>query len=118
MQIIFFYIFTINLIFSHSILIIISLAIKNRLFTADNLGKRGWAGNELCVLCGAHMESTDHLFLKCVYTRFVIGYGEGDLGFESTGWDIRDVWEKWKKEEGNEEQTRGRTALAANWWVI
>ncbi|OAY80105.1 hypothetical protein ACMD2_20376 [Ananas comosus] len=39
---------------------------------ADNLLKKGWLGDPLCVLCGEVMETVDHLLIGCVYTKFML----------------------------------------------
>jgi hypothetical protein len=45
------------------------LALQNRLWTADRLEKRGWPNCGLCPLCKQTMESANHLFVHCRFTR-------------------------------------------------
>ncbi|OAY77330.1 Serine/threonine-protein kinase STY46 [Ananas comosus] len=40
------------------------IVLKKRPLTADNLLKRGWTGNTVCVLCGTEEETVDHLFVR------------------------------------------------------
>jgi zinc-binding in reverse transcriptase len=40
------------------------LALHNRIFTRDNLSKRGWVVPLICPFCSA-LESIDHLFFRC-----------------------------------------------------
>lgn len=42
--------------------------IKNRIWTADRLERRGWPNCGLCQLCRKEPESTTHLLLKCRYS--------------------------------------------------
>nr|CAD1826748.1 unnamed protein product [Ananas comosus var. bracteatus] len=46
------------------------LVLKKRSLTADNLIKRGWICNTKCMLCGLEEKTVDHLFSKCIVTRF------------------------------------------------
>ncbi|OAY74397.1 putative ribonuclease H protein, partial [Ananas comosus] len=41
------------------------IVLKKRPLTADNLLKRGWSGNTVCMLCGSEEETVDHLFVQC-----------------------------------------------------
>ena len=44
------------------------LAIQDRIWTDDRLGRRGWANCGLCQLCKREQETGPHLFFKCRYT--------------------------------------------------
>ncbi|OAY69027.1 LINE-1 retrotransposable element ORF2 protein [Ananas comosus] len=48
------------------------IVLKKRPLTADNLLKRGWTGNTVCVLCESEEETVDHLFAQCVFSRFLM----------------------------------------------
>lgn len=48
------------------------LVLKKKIPTIDNLLKRGWIGNTICVLCGSKFETFDHLFTRCVFLRFLM----------------------------------------------
>jgi hypothetical protein len=40
------------------------------MLTKDNLGRRNWNGNKICVFC-SQPESIKHLFFYCHFTRFL-----------------------------------------------
>ena len=44
------------------------LAKQNKILTRDNLGKKGWIGDQSCVFCTSQ-ESVSHLFLLCPLAR-------------------------------------------------
>jgi hypothetical protein len=48
-----------------------SLMVKGRCLTADNLAKRGWPHDLGCPLCSYEQEDYDHLFPKCSFTNRV-----------------------------------------------
>ena len=48
------------------------LSLLNRINTCDNLIKKGWIGPYWCCLCRSYLESVDHLFHDCNFTRKVI----------------------------------------------
>jgi hypothetical protein len=45
------------------------LGIRNRIWTADRLERRGWDNCGLCQLCKQTQESAAHLFSQCRYTK-------------------------------------------------
>jgi len=45
------------------------LAIKQRIWTADRLAKRGLPHHAACPLCDQEQETAQHLLLTCVFTR-------------------------------------------------
>ncbi len=92
--------------------------LRNHLLTTDNLLKRGWTGNSLCVFCGVVAETTYHLFTGCVYSRFVIGKGNGNAGFQSLQDSVRGEWERRLGGGCTTATNRTLSLLAANWWVL
>ena len=48
------------------------LSLLNKINTCDNLMKKGWIGPFWCCLCKSALESVDHLFHGCSFTRKVI----------------------------------------------
>lgn len=70
------------------------LALKKRLPTTDLLVKRGWAGNTTCALYGAKDESVDHLFTRCVFTKFIIVMGVNGIQATDLGSDVNRVWQR------------------------
>lgn len=69
------------------------LALKKRLPTTDLLAKRGWVGNSICVLCGVEDESVDHLFTRCVFTKFIIVMEVTGIQVTDLDNDVIRVWE-------------------------
>ncbi len=98
--------------------ILVWLVLKKRLLTTDNLLKRGWTGNTLCVLCGVIPETVDHLFTKCVFTRFVMWKVSEDLGSEDSGDDTKSLWEKWMSRGGTRSSDSNLVCLSTIWWAI
>ena len=47
------------------------LSLLNKINTCDNLTKKGWIGPSWCCLCKSALESVDHLFHSCSFTRKV-----------------------------------------------
>jgi hypothetical protein len=45
------------------------LVTQNRVWTADRLAKRGWPNCGLCPLCKQCVESVNHLFIHCRFTK-------------------------------------------------
>ncbi len=54
-----------------SIKIFVWLAARNRLLTADQLSRRGWAGPSVCTLSMAHAERLDHILFDCPFARTI-----------------------------------------------
>lgn len=73
------------------------LVLKKRALTADNLSKRRWSGDTVCVLCRACDESVDHLFTQCVCIKFIMVMGLEDVQAGKLGEDVRVVWDRWKE---------------------
>ncbi len=70
------------------------------------------------MLCGAENETVEHLFLKCVYTRFVWWRVAGGWLRDDADSDIRRFWET--KRFSGEPRTVNKILerLAALWWAI
>jgi zinc-binding in reverse transcriptase len=47
------------------------LLLQNKIFTIDNLIKRGWMLPNMCYLCRRQQETAQHLFTNCEYTQRV-----------------------------------------------
>ena len=47
------------------------LCLMNKISTWDNLCNRGWIGPNFCHLCREAHESTNHLFVDCVFGKSV-----------------------------------------------
>eukprot|EP00253_Pinus_taeda_P006485 PITA_06485 len=48
--------------------------VHNKLLTGDNLEKRNIVGLHRCVLCSNNFETTQHLFLDCIFAKQVWGF--------------------------------------------
>jgi zinc-binding in reverse transcriptase len=47
------------------------LLLQNKLFTIDNLAKRGWMLPNICYICRNEQKMTQYLFQNCEFTRTV-----------------------------------------------
>jgi hypothetical protein len=45
------------------------LLLQNRIWTADRLMSREWPNQYFCLLCYRNLETTDHLFIECPWSR-------------------------------------------------
>ncbi|XP_020086180.1 uncharacterized protein LOC109708769 [Ananas comosus] len=98
--------------------IFIWLVLKKRIPTIDNLNKRGWTGNQSCVLCACAQETVDHLLLTIVFSRFLMTrtFDEAmDVQFDD---DIRGFWEKEMERGNGQAAVKRQCSLAAIWWVL
>jgi hypothetical protein len=59
------------------------LAIRNRIWTADRLERRGWDNCGLCPLCMQTQETAAHLFSQCRYTKRLWDMVKSWLGIPS-----------------------------------
>jgi zinc-binding in reverse transcriptase len=55
------------------------LLLQNKLFTIDNLIKRGWLLPNICYLCRRQQETAQHLFINREYTQRVINMTISDF---------------------------------------
>jgi len=51
--------------------IVLWLLAQNKLLTVENLSKRGFKGHFRCELCRQTLESSQHIFLECEYSKHV-----------------------------------------------
>lgn len=99
------------------------LAMHDRVLTADNLAKRNCPHNELCSLCHACNETTDHLLTECNYTealwnlvatrRELPRYTDLSPDCGTQGW-LRQLIEN----RGRDERRRSLGTLFYCWWHI
>ncbi|XP_039005294.1 uncharacterized protein LOC120132637 [Hibiscus syriacus] len=71
------------------------MAILDRLPTKDRLARFGIVTDNVCGLCGTGMESRNHLFLECSYSREVWGAVMHSCGMqqhEQNCWDDTLRW--------------------------
>ena len=73
------------------------LALKNRLWTADILQKRGLPHPPQCPLCSQDTETGEHLLVQCVFAR--------------------EVWHTVLQWRGLQGLTPGPDSTAAQWWT-
>uniref|UniRef100_A0A6V7QSX2 Reverse transcriptase zinc-binding domain-containing protein n=1 Tax=Ananas comosus var. bracteatus TaxID=296719 RepID=A0A6V7QSX2_ANACO len=86
--------------------------------TIDNLVKRGWTGDTVCVLCQVHDKSVDHLFTQCVFTKYIMLMGLEDVYAEELGDNVLIVWDKWMEKSAVRGRSNGPSDLVACWWTI
>ncbi len=58
------------------------------------------------------------MFARCVFSRFVIEMGDGDVGFQELGANVREAWEAWSGRDIPSEVAKALTYLFVNWWVF
>ena len=73
------------------------LALKNRLWTADRLQKRGMQHPPVCPLCSQEPENAEHLLVRCVF--------------------MREVWFSVLQQLGLQGFTPAPDAMATQWWT-
>ncbi len=98
--------------------IFVWLVLKGRLPTTDFVVNRGWTGCTTCVLCGCENETVDHLFVRCVFSHFVLGIGDGDIWLENDAATVRGVWERGSTATEPGARVKMLTVLSASWAVI
>lgn len=68
--------------------------IYNWMPIVDNLLKRGWAGNNGCVMCGTDLQTVDHLLVGCVVSKVLfISILDESYVYPSSE-DVNFVWEE------------------------
>jgi hypothetical protein len=65
-----------------------------RLQTGVAMKSKKWKGNPQCTLCGA-LETGDHLFFKCVLSRFIWASFKEALGRERAPDNLQDTLDNW-----------------------
>jgi hypothetical protein len=66
----------------------------DRLQTGVTMKSKKWKGNPQCTLCGA-LETGDHLFFKCVLSRFIWASFKEALGWERAPDSLQDILDNW-----------------------
>jgi hypothetical protein len=66
----------------------------DRLQTGVAMKSKKWRGNLQCTLCGA-LETGDHLFFKCVLSRFIWASFKEALGWERAPDSLQDILDNW-----------------------
>lgn len=66
----------------------------------NKLEKRGWARDTTYVLCRVEEETVDHLFTKCVLTKFVLVMGVEGVQARDLGNDVFSIWDRWSSRKG------------------
>nr|CAD1818852.1 unnamed protein product [Ananas comosus var. bracteatus] len=94
------------------------IVFKKRALIADNLLKRGWIGNTACVLCGVEEETVDHLFTRCVFSRFLLVATLEYAQSRDWGDDVSSVWDRWMTRIGMQSLNTTVSGLVACWWII
>ncbi len=72
----------------------------------------------LCVLCGTDFELVDHLFLKCIYTRFVTWTTLPNLDCEDPDYDVIRIWKLRLARDGFGLLKRNFIGQVSILWVI
>lgn len=77
------------------------LVLKKRATTVENLVKRGWTSDKICVLYRIYKESVDHLFTQRVFVKFLMIMGIEDVRARELGDEVHVVWARWQGRNGN-----------------
>lgn len=64
------------------------LALKNRLLTKEKMIQFGFNVNPTCVLCYSSMETAEHIFSDCPYTRLVLRGGSLPIALTWSEWQM------------------------------
>ncbi|XP_021750414.1 uncharacterized protein LOC110716088 [Chenopodium quinoa] len=73
------------------------LAIQGRLRTRDKLLSYGVCSDSSCLLCGFELETKEHLFFKCNYSRHCLDLICKWLNVREIHYDIEASWKHWKR---------------------
>nr|CAD1844261.1 unnamed protein product [Ananas comosus var. bracteatus] len=94
------------------------IVLKKRPLTANNLLKRGWIGNTVCVLCGTEEETIDHLFVQCVFSRFLMVMNLENARLGNSGDNVTTIWDRWMTTNRSQSSCTSISELIACWWII
>lgn len=84
----------------------------------DNLLKRGWSGNNRCVMCGVDLESVDQLLVRCIVSKFLFSSHLDEFHSLPSTEDVNTVWEGLLGRGSQTEAVKAQTLVAATWWTI
>ena len=92
---------------------------KDKSLTKANLAKRGWQGNSNCTLCASAIETSNHLFLQCSFSRKVWSYFQTTLGLKMIPPSQAQLWDHWRSQEPMHSLKMGLDILlAARFWYV
>lgn len=94
------------------------LVLKKKPLTTNNLVKGGRTGDTACVLCRIEEKTVDHLFIQCVFSKFILVMGVEDIQDKNMGEDVISVWDRWKGGVGGQTTRHRLTGLVVCWWII
>lgn len=94
------------------------LVLKRRTPTLDNLIKRGRTGDANCVLCRTEEETVDHLFSRCVFTKFLLVKTNEEVHPTDLANDVTSAWDRWSGRRGSKLKCTRLPDLVACWWII
>ena len=85
--------------------------------TKDNLARRNWNGDTRCSLCHSP-ESIQHLFLDCLYAKFLWRAVHLLFGISPPPQSIDDLFNRWSKMASNDHNSLLLTAASALCWAV
>ena len=99
------------------------LAAQDRCLTADNLAKRGWPHNPLCLLCLQEPETAAHLLTSCSFAKEVWHLTLCKLNMSPAMAAVHDDslvswWQRTNASMGKERAKSWRSILALVWWNL
>ncbi|XP_020112123.1 uncharacterized protein LOC109726747 [Ananas comosus] len=97
--------------------IFVWLVLKRKVLTKNNLLKRGWNGELVCVLCSLQPETVDHLFVGCEFTCALL---ESQLSNKYSLVNCTSVTGLWgcSRLKGGVIGRLELTTIATLWWTI
>jgi hypothetical protein len=74
------------------------LLLQDRLWTAARLQVRGWKNNYFCALCERSLETAEHLFFECPFSRVVwqlVASWSSCVSMQPSNWTVKAELEDW-----------------------
>lgn len=97
--------------------IFVWLVLNKMVLTFFDLLKRGWHGDEICVLCMDEKETVDHLFSGCAYTTTLLkDLLPNKLLFNNRP-HMTEIWRTSCAKKGAQGD-KELMITAATWWVL
>jgi hypothetical protein len=97
------------------------LLLQDRLWTAARLQLRGRKNNYFCALCERNLETAQHLFFECPYSRLVwqlVASWSSCNSLNPASWrDERDL-EDWYSQAFRTRGKRGKSLVILTLWII
>lgn len=80
-----------------------------------NLAKRGWIDDPTCVLFGSEEETVGHLFIRCVFSKFIIAIGVNDILVQDLRDSVNLIMDRWTARKDLQKKRNRLTDLVGCW---